>query len=199
MKEPTAVDELIRFAEKRNYQYESHQDNRTMFISTTDRFINTKYVVIKIGEILLVAFDSFGTRAFMNATYTGAYFSVENMGDISFEMHPRDNWDFLFRRHRIRSEAQYIRKQVCITSNQDFIPENYLDESLIRKYLDAAKAIVPLKFILEDNYLQYISPLKDKKVAGIETVGWLYRSEDIDPLLALAKSFHKNLNYLHVP
>lgn len=198
MNTPTAVDELIRYAKDRNFECDSHQDHRTIFLSSSDRFINTKYVIIKVGDILIVAFDSFGTRAFMNTTYTGAFFPVENMGDINFEMHPRDAWDFLFRRHRIRSEAQYLRKQVCITSDQKFIPENYLDESLICKYMEAAKAIVPLKLIIEDKYLQYISPLKDKKVAGIETHQWLFKAEEVDTLLNVTKAFHNKLNHIHV-
>lgn len=184
MKERNAFDILIEYPIKHGLDFDTHRDYRRFLLSPADPVLNTKFVVFKSDSLFFYAYDSYAAKAYMTKTFTGLYSYLSNSADTELKVYKKDFTDTFLRINKRKTGLKHIDDQLTITSKSKEFSFS-LSENYVSLFLEMNKIFSPFHLIIQNDYLQNIDELKNKKVIGLETQQWLYKEEDIDLFLRL--------------
>lgn len=184
MEEKSAFDILTDNLKELGYEPQANVNNR-MFIIPDDRISNKKFVAAELpNSIYFLATDSFTNKAQSSTTFTGLYTVIDLPEEAQCKIHPKDWVGSLLLMKKKKIGVKKIDDRVIITSS-GWVPKNELDEKSVDLFLELNKKGFPYNLIIEDNYVYHIRDLRDKKILGIETNDWVYKTEDLENLLTL--------------
>ncbi len=185
VEERNAFDILVDYPLKHGLEFDTHLDYRRFFLFPTDSILNSKFVIFKYGSLYLYAYDSYTARMYMSDTTTGIY-GISNVAeDVELKIHKKDFTDLLLRINKKKTGVRYIDDYLTITSNKDLTLS--IPKEAVSLFQEMAKRFSPFHLVIENNYIQNIGELKDKKVIGLETQQWLHKEEDVDLFLRLGE------------
>ncbi len=166
------------------YSPQTNENNRT-FIIPDDRISRKKFVAAKITDsIYFLATDSYTSKAQSSTTFTGLYSAIYSSENIELRVHMKDWADFFLLTKKRKTGIKYIDDHVSITSPNSNISNNLLDEKTVDLFIEINKKGFPYKIVIENDYIAHISELKNKKIVGIETNDWVFKTEDLKNLLS---------------
>jgi hypothetical protein len=193
MADKTAFDILFDHLSARGLLPQKQISERNFIVPGSDRMSNTKYIFAKNKSMFFCAYDSHGTSAYSSRTFTGIYSIINLPPDTYCHIYKKDWLDLFLRKHKRKSGIKFIDENLTITSETDFTPFLLLSSSDVNLYLEINKRIIPLKIIIQHDYLSIIDELKDKTIIGIETDLWLYEEDDLDFLINLGGQLIENM------
>jgi hypothetical protein len=193
MADKTAFDILFDKLSARGMQPEKQISERNFVVPGVDRMSNTKYIVAKYKTFYFCAYDSHGTSAYSSKTFTGIYSSINLPPETECHIYKKDWVDRILRTRKHKTEIKYIDENLTITSTTKWTPSLILNSTDVSLFLEINRSIVPLKIIIQHDFLSLIDELKDKTIIGIETDSWLYEDSDLDTLLGLGGQIIDNI------
>jgi hypothetical protein len=193
MADKTAFDILFDKLSARGMQPEKQISERNFVVPGVDRMSNTKYIVAKYKTFYFCAYDSHSTSAYSSKTFTGIYSSINLPPETECHIYKKDWVDRILRTRKHKTEIKYIDENLTITSTTKWTPSLILNSTDVSLFLEINRSIVPLKIIIQHDFLSLIDELKDKTIIGIETDSWLYEDSDLDTLLGLGGQIIDNI------
>lgn len=185
MKETSAFDLLVDYPRKHGLEFDTHDDYRRFFMFPSDSFIDTKFVIFKSGSFYFYAHDSYTAKLTNLKTFTGLYtVAASNLPELM--VHRKDLANRLMRTHKRKTGISHMDENLVITSDTKELLF-MLSPRAVSQFLELAEKFSPLHLVIQDNYINNIIGLKDKKVIGLETGQWLYKEEDVELFLKLGK------------
>lgn len=193
MEERSAYDLLKVYPAKHGLEFDTQDDYRRFYLFPTDSMLDTKFVIFKTGSLYFYAFDSYTAKMYMSNTFTGLY-GIANPNAPELKIYRKDFTDTFLRTNKRRTGIKHIDDRLTITSpiKQVSLP---LSEKTVSLFLEMAKRFSPLHLLIENDYIQNITELKDKKVIGIETGEWLYKEEDVEEFLRMGGELIGSITY----
>ncbi|PXY01488.1 hypothetical protein DF185_08365 [Marinifilum breve] len=201
MEERSAFDILVDYPKKHGLDYDTHTNDRRFHFFPSDPVLNTKFVIFKKDNLFFCAYDSFGTKAYMNCTYTGLYGLIDIPDPLELKMTKKDWLDKFLTSNKRKTGNHYIDENVTISSKSSDIPMRVVNEKAVKHFLKITEKMNPLKVIIENDYLQFVKELKGKMVVGVEINKWLFEESDVDYFLEhgskLLHSMQRKKDILH--
>lgn len=192
MEERSAFDILIDYPIKHGLDFDTHRDYRRFYLSPADPVLNTKFVVFKTDSLFFYAYDSYASKAYMTNTFTGLYSHISFHDDTELKVYKKDFTDTFLRLNKRKTGLKHVDDYLTITSKSKELYFS-LSENDVSLFLEMNKIFSPFHLIVQNDYLQNINELKNKKVIGLETQQWLYKEEDIDLFLKLGNELIQNI------
>lgn len=184
---------LLNYPEENGLIYESHLDEKRLYLSPNDPILNTKYIVFKRRNLMFCAYDSYAAKAGSTQTFTGVYCPIRLKPEMELEL-SRKHWsDYILLFNKRKTGADVIDRNFTITAAKKWNFESILSEKEAHLFLELEKQIHPLKLLIQHNYIPIISELKGKQVIGLETNQWISKKEDVDQFLNLGGMLIENI------
>ncbi|MBK7213355.1 MAG: hypothetical protein IPH88_08725 [Bacteroidales bacterium] len=193
MVEKTAFDILFEKLSDRGMNPERQISERSFIVPGVDRMSNTKYIIARNKTFYFCAHDSYGTSAYSSNTYTGIYSTINLPAETVCHIYKKDWTDQILRTRKHKTELRYIDENLTITSATNWTPSQILSPTDVNLFLEIHKSIVPLKIVIEHDYLSLIEELKGKTIIGLETDTWLYEDRDLDTFIGLGGQLIENI------
>ena len=193
MENLNSFDQLLNYPEENGLIYESHHDEKRLYLSPNDQLVNTKYIVFKKRNLIFCAYDSFTAKIGSSRTFTGIYSPIRLNPEMELEL-SRKHWsDYILLFNKRKTGADVIDRNFTITATKRWNFESVLSEKEAHLFLELEKQIHPLKLIIQHNYIPIISELKGKQVIGLETKQWISTKKDVDQFLNLGGMLIENI------
>lgn len=180
MDEKSAFDLLLDYPIKNGLVYETHENRQRFFVSPNDPILNTKYILFETGNLVFCAYDSYAAKAYSTNTFTGIYGIGNFNQDFECKIYKRDWLDKLLRRNKIKSGDSFIDTRMTITSESEVIPHGLITKESLKLFDKINLQISPIEILIQNDYLSIVEKFKGKKVVGLETNQWLYKTEDLE-------------------
>jgi hypothetical protein len=193
MENLNSFDQLLNYPEENGLIYESHLDEKRLYLLPNDPILNTKYIVFKRRNLLFCAYDSYAAKAGSTQTFTGVYCPIRLKPEMELEL-SRKHWsDYILLFNKRKTGADVIDRNFTITAAKKWNFESILSEKEVHLFLELEKQIHPLKLIIQHNYIPIISELKGMQVIGLETNQWVSKKKDVDQFLNLGGLLIENI------
>ncbi len=190
MEEKSGNTRLEDVLDELGLNHETYATNKTLVLSSEARHINTRCVIAPLGEsIYFIAYDS-GT----SSRFTGIYSTIELPEEAEYKVYKRSWFDIFIIFKSRRSGIKYIDDHLTIVANKWDIAKQFSAEN-VDLFLKLNEKESSFCLILQNNYLPVIGMFKDKKVIGVETYRWLFKKEDIIPLLETGLRLLSNIKH----
>lgn len=196
MTEKNSYEKTIDYAISKGIDYDSHNSSRKFYLSPSDPFLKTKFVVFEMNDLFFIAYDTYASKTSMTKTFTGIYrqFPFGKQTDVS--VLKRDILDKVFRTKREKTGDLLVDKAFTIRTNGTFPLTKYFDALDSKKLLALSDLISPIELLIKSNYIEFVNDLKGHNVIGIETNEWVFEHDKIDFLMdkgakLLADLIHK--------
>jgi len=193
MADKTTFDILFDKLSARGMQPESQISERNFIVPGKDRLSNTKFLIARNRSLFFCAYDSHGTSAYSSMTFTGVYSAINLSTENACHIYKKDWVDLILRKNKRKSGIKFIDDNLTITSETNWTPSSFLNQTDVNLYLEINKRITPLKITIQHNYLSIIDELKDKTIIGLETDMWLHEDDDLDSLINLGGQLIENI------
>ena len=192
MEERSAFDILIDYPIKHGLDFDTYREYRRFYLSPADSILNTKFVIFKTDSLFFYAYDSYALNAYMTKTFTGLYRQISFHDDTELKVYKKDFTDTFLRINKRKTGLKHIDDYLTITSRSKELSFS-LSENSVSLFLEMNKIFSPFHLIIQNDYLQNIIELKNKKVIGLETQQLLYKEADIDLFLKLGNELIQNI------
>ena len=193
MEEKSAFDILFEKLSDRSMNPERRISERNFLVPGVDRMSNTKYIIARNKTFYFCAYDSHGTSAYSSNTFTGIYSTINLPAETECHIYKKDWTDQILRTGKHKTENKYIDENLTITSATKWTPSLLLSPTDVNLFLEIHRSIMPLKIVIQHDYLSLIEELKDKTIIGIETDTWLYEDGDLDTFIGLGRQLIENI------
>ena len=193
MAEKTAFDILFEKLSERGMNPERQISERNFIVPGVDRMSNTKYIIARNKTFYFCSYDSHGTSAYSSKTFTGIYSKINLPAETECHIYKKDWTDQILRTGKHKTEIKYIDENLTITSATKWTPFLILSPTDVNLFLEINRSIMPLKIVIQHDYLSLIEKLKDKTIIGIETDTWLYEDSDLDTFIGLGGQLIENI------
>jgi len=193
MEEKSAFDILFEKLSDRSMNPERRISERNFLVPGVDRMSNTKYIIARNKTFYFCAYDTHGTSAYSSKTFTGIYSTINLPSETECHIYKKDWTDQILRTGKHKTENKYIDENLTITSATKWTPSLLLSPTDVNLFLEIHRSIMPLKIVIQHDYLSLIEELKDKTIIGIETDKWLYEDSDLDTFIGLGRQLIENI------
>lgn len=186
-------EQLLKYPKENGLKYETHIDEKRLYLAPNDPILNTKFIVFKKQNLIFCAYDSYTAKLGSAQTFTGIYSSISLNTEKELEL-SRKHWtDYILLFNKRKTGVDLIDQNFTITASKTWNFQSLISEKEVHLFLELEKQIHPMKLIIQHNYIPMISELKDKQVIGLETNQWISKKEDIDHLLKLGGKLIENI------
>jgi len=193
MENMNSFDVLLRYPEENGLIYESHLDEKRLYLSPNDTLLNTKYIVFKKRNLIFCAYDSYAAKVNSSQTFTGVYCPIRLNPELELKL-CRKHWsDSFFVLNKRKTGVEVIDRNFTVTAAKPWNFESILSEKEAHLFLELEKRIKPLKLVIQHDYMPMIGELKGRQVIGIETNQWICQKEDVDSFLSLGEKLIDNI------
>jgi hypothetical protein len=193
MESQDSYEQLMNYAEENRLVYETHLNEKRLYLSPNDPLQNTKYITFKKQNLIFCAYDSYSARSYSSQTFTGIYGSIRLKPEMELEL-SRKHWsDYILVFNKRKTGLDVIDQKFTISTSKDWNFESILSEKEAHLFMELEKQIKPLKLIIQHNYIPIIDELKGQQVIGLETNRWISEKQDIDQFLNLGAKLIDNV------
>lgn len=134
---------LLNYPEENGLIYESHLDEKRLYLSPNDPILNTKYIVFKRRNLMFCAYDSYAAKAGSTQTFTGVYCPIRLKPEMELEL-SRKHWsDYILLFNKRKTGADVIDRNFTITAAKKWNFESILSEKEAHLFLELEKQIHP--------------------------------------------------------
>ena len=181
----TSFDILSDYPKINGFDFETHKDSKRFYLFPQDPLLKTKYLIFKTDNITFVAYDSYSTNPFMNRTFCGVYSHYECEDDFECRIFKKTWADSFLRSNRRRTGNKWIDNKITIISKSRYSFEKLFDQSIIEDFYRLCDGISPIEILIQNDYLQIVKDLNNKRILGIETNQWIYEYTDVENLISI--------------
>jgi len=193
MENLNSFDQLLNYPIENGLSYETHIDEKRFYISINDPLLNTKYITFQQHDITFCAYDSYTAKSGTTRTFTGIYSSIHLKPEMEMELSGKHWTDYFLVFNKRRIGVDLIDKNFTISAAKNWNFQSVLSEKDALLFLELEKQIMPLKLVIQHNYIPIITELKGQHVIGLETNQWLSEKENVDYLLNHGAKLINNL------
>lgn len=182
-----------RLAERLGYEYGDSAVTNHFWLFSGDPMLNRKFCYLKKGDIFFWAYDMYGTKFGMKATYCGVYRYL-TLPEPSFacRISKRFVLDFLVGEKRDKLGDHFIDKSVTLSTNNKDAARKIVSEELVKNYLKLPDELFPLEVIFGAEYMPKLKGYETKQSVGLETNHW-YTAEELEKYLPVMEEFVRNI------
>ena len=179
MSEKSTVDILIDYANNLGLKCETHQSDHRFYLSSSDAYFSTKYVIFQKGSYYFCAFDSYTAKAYSSKVFCGIYKAIKLAEEVELKVYKKDWMDIFLLTNKKKTGITSVDSKITITSKNKYIP-SIISEVETRLFLEISEKIQPVNILIKNNRLNMIKDLSNKKIIGVETNQWIYKKEELD-------------------
>lgn len=177
MSELSTINVLIDYANNLGLKCETHQSDQRFYLSSSDPFSNTKYIVFQKGSYYFCAFDSYTAKANSSKVFCGIYKAIQLPEEIELKVYKKDWMDIFLLNNKRKTGITFVDSKITITSKNKHIPR-IIGDTETKLFLELNEKIQPVNIFIKNNRLNMINDLSNKKIIGIETNQWIYKSKN---------------------
>jgi hypothetical protein len=193
MKEQDSFETLLDYPKENGLQFETHESQNRFYLTPTDPFLRTKYIVFKKDELYFCAYDSYATKAYMSNTYSGLYGVINLPVDFECKIFKKDSLDLFIRFNKKKTGNKDIDDKLTITTKSKSLPKGFLSDKDVLLFDKINNTINPIELLIQNDYRPIIKELRAKKVIGLETNQWIYKKEDMDVFINFGIELLRNI------
>ncbi len=192
MEDKSAFDILVENLIELRLTPETHKNQHSFIIPGSDRLLNIKYVVAPVNSMFFLAYDSYGTKVYTSSTFTGLYSTIKLPSEFECKIYMKDWVDFFLLLRKRKIGIKHIDDSITITSKSSIIPSGLLSTDNVDSFLQITNT-KPFQLLIQNDYLQMISGLKNQKIIGLEVKDWIYQKTDLERLIDIGGDLLKDI------
>lgn len=173
-------------AQKNGFQFNDDRTEVRTFGSDNGNMVRREFCEITKGDYTYFAYDTFAPKTYMSNIYSGVYVDLGDESlDVEFSVLKKVNMllNFLLCGRQKHCGVKFIDDNVDIKTNNMDTVCRYLNEDMIKNYLEVWERISPIKIVAglgDELLLPVVSRFSGRTVIGIQANTWIKPEELIE-------------------